>query len=572
MVRLPVTTLFAVVVGLGIGLSSMPGNAASGPSGSVGSDGVFRYDDPSLKGQSTTTLTGHLVVSHADPAPGTDQTPREHAASIATAIGSDEGPLIGVRFDASVGELLERFGGGAVSAEVVNSESSGYVVANATVVPANAVGPDSAAGVSAQATVGSAPPPITSTPMAHHADVVLLDNSGDWTSVGTDDATRETIVRSELQKTLDWWRDESGGQISSFTIDEYKHYASALSNAGPDPCGAIDDGTFEDFYNEAAAKFATDFTAAGNHLLMVVAPDCSTTGDESIGRGFIGPLGLGFGSSGSEHFEVSNFTESLRFETATHELGHNFGLEHAFWRNPNGTVNEYADQYSPMGFGHFGESEWSPPRLSQAHRAMLAVQDPNEVQLVSSPETLPGVNVTISARGGSADPRAVEIPVKACPENTLTSIGDPDRHCTAWLEFRNGGDFDAASWYPGFVQFSTGVTATETFDGWGVTLLVTTSDYETGKVPGSYGVCSVIDLGSVKATVTATSASGATVHVGPKAMLPASCPAKKPVHHKHKHKHDGGEHKHHGDGKHHRRHHASRRHPNSVPREITSGN
>lgn len=518
-----------MAVGLGIGLSALPGTAAAGPSGHVDSEGVFHYTDPGLAGESTTTLSGHLSVSHADPKPGVEESQDHHEGSVATGVGpNDGGPLVAVTFDPSVAELLERFCGGQVTAEVAGSAESGYQVAEATVAPAGTVGPASSGRVSAQGTVGTAPAPPASAPMAHHAQVVLLDNSGDWSGIGTDDATRETFVRAEIQKALDWWRGESGGQISSFTIDGYQHYNSALPNAGPDPCGAIDESTFFDFYNEAAGKFTTDFTAAGNHLLMVVAPNCSTTGDEGIGRGVVAPLFSGFNASGSEHFEVSNFTESWRFETATHELGHNFGLQHAFWRNPDGTVDEYADEFSPMGFGHGFGPEWAPSRLSQGHRDMLAVHGTNEVLLMSNPESLPGVDVTVHARSGTDDPRAVEIPVQACPVNTFeTSNGNSSPQCTVWLEFRNGTDFDGGSAYTTQAPFSPGVTATETYVDSGATFLAAKeayADYITDSA--SYSTCSVIDLGSVKVTVTAVTASEATAHVGP---LPSICPSPEPT-------------------------------------------
>jgi hypothetical protein len=527
--RARIGLVLAVLVGFGVALSMSPGTAAAGPSWTLDEGGTFHYANPGLRGESTSPLRGVLEVVQADPGRRADGTPDGSTGWVATLIRSGKGRAVAVQFDDAAAQALKRVAGGSVSAEAVGAESSGYRIATATVRPPPGASAATQKKIKQAAVAGPAPPLPMNGPFAHHAYVAVIDNSGNYWSEANaeDDASREAVVRSAVQQTLDWWRGESGGQISSYTIEGYAHYTSTQPNPGPSPCGPMQKATFAGFEQEAAAKFAADFTATGNHLILVLAPDCS---GDAAGLAYTPARSSGFNSGGTSHVMGVVLDAANAFEALTHEMGHNFALDHAFWRDPDGELHEYADEFSPMSAPlRFGDEQpFAPPRLSQGHREQLSVQGTQEVDLVSGAESLPGVDLTINARGGTADPRAVQVPIQACPPNTFEiANGNPDPQCTAWVEFRNGGGFDTESGYleDQLERFPTGVTATLTYPDSASTFLVAAHGYNVDGV-GSFGTCGVIDLGSAKVTVMGTAAETATVHLGP---LPSICPSPEPT-------------------------------------------
>lgn len=454
--------LAAAVSGLVLGalLVVVPTSAqADDPDVRVDGDAVV-YTDPALEDEDTTRVRGVLrdvVVEHGPSDPAT----AAGAESVEPVVVTADGLHVPVSFD--VEEVAPA--GSPVVAELVDGPALDSALEGEPEQPVEVA--------AASFTTASA---ATSVP--HRAYLAIVANS-DASVAAT--ATAENRLAAGLQ----WWATESG---VSFTRAATSRYSSGLA-AGGTRCGL---GSPNALWSEAAQQFPTvDFSAPGNHLVVVVGDDCDGTG--------IGTLGGSMADGGA-----TTLTENPSVFTATvvHELGHNVGLEHA---NLEGV--EYWDLYSPMGLAIVGTG---PTALDSEYRDQLGLADAGELEVVPAGTA---VTRTVVARGAPSGLRGLEVRAGATSH---------------WVEWRPGTGRDAQGYYREEVdgayvsstrKYPLGVTvSTRATQGTGMTSLRPRVSGSTRF--GAWKVGETYTSGSLTVRVDAITAEGATVTVANGVVLP----------------------------------------------------
>lgn len=420
------------------------------------------YTDPALEGEPTATVEGVLrevVVERAE-SDGHGEGGHVGAEVGEPVLVTDDGSVVPVDLAALAGgeEALEELdlAGAPVVAELVESASLESAL-DGTVTQAVDV-----------ATAVFDRSETTATTGAHRAYVAIVANSGSVDATST--------IESRIAAGLTWWSQETGATFSRAGTVRY-------SSARADRCGFDD---VSGLWSEAMQRFPTvDFSAEGNHLVVVVDDQCDGTGVGTIG-GSVADGGL------------VTLTESSRVFTPTlvHEVGHNLGLRHA-----NLESVEYWDLYSPMGLAVSGSGTTA---LDTEYRAQLGLAGSGEVEVVPSGTA---VTRTLAARGSTSGLRGLEV----------RSGGT-----SHWVEWRPATGRDASSyyareatgsvWVSGTRKYPTGVTvSTRATDGTGVTSLRPRLD---GTVRhGAWRAGQSYVSGSVTVRVDAISSTTATVTV-----------------------------------------------------------
>ncbi|WP_332644552.1 reprolysin-like metallopeptidase [Aeromicrobium sp.] len=260
------------------------------------------------------------------------------------------------------------------------------------------------------------------TPSSHRLYVAILSNRG--TMAATSGAI--TAMRN-------YWLTESDGAITEFPVASTKTYASAVT--ATDNCGLA--GGHNAIWAEAAGKFpGVDFSAGGNHLMVMVPGACS-------GAAGIGTVGTSINGGGKSIISAGASATQI----GAHELGHNFGLGHANLERCLSTCStfNYYNAYSVMGFAI---SAYAPPALSTVARRFLRLGD------TTSDVVVPGVTtVDLKPRSDPAGRRGLR-------------VVDPLTSAEFFIEYRSGTGRDASSYYAkggalSSFRYSPGVVVTQ---------------------------------------------------------------------------------------------------------------
>jgi hypothetical protein len=178
-------------------------------------------------------------------------------------------------------------------------------------------------------------------------------------------------------------------------------------------------------WREAEAVWPrVDFSASGNHLVVLAPPGCD------FGIGTVG-TSLASGGEVEVRYDPHYFTQDLM-----HELGHNFGLQHADGQvcAPKCKLVRYADHYSFMGASIYGG--YAPPTLESIARSQLGIAQPCElpaVQLVEGQSTLTAT-YDVFARSSDSGTRGLR-------------VRDPATDQRYWVEWRSHNGRDAQTPY-----------------------------------------------------------------------------------------------------------------------------
>lgn len=384
---------------------------------------------------------------------------------------------------------------------------------------------DTRAGRVATAAAEAAPKPLTvasSTiapavdvalaPSAHRAYVAKLVDAESSVD-GSDDE-----IEANINAMLDYWETESGGLIADFGVVRFvnPNQPGAVSDAVTDfsstfdvsPAGSCGMRDPDDVWAEAAGLFpGVNFTAAGNHLIILVGEECVVEG---------GPTGMADVGSSINDGGISsiNYDPKIFETTGVHEIGHNFGLYHA---NLDGCDCEYFDLYSPMGFSAatMDDVVFGPPALGTLYRSQLGLTAPGEV-------------ATVAVASGNLTQSVALAPRAAASGQRGLLVKDPTTGVTYSIDWRSGTGRDAEAFYDsGYAYlepdplYPAGIVV-ERQDGPGATYLI--SHRAGGRDQGAFRVGETFAPSSgLRVTVGSIGAATATVTVQltPPALPPA---------------------------------------------------
>lgn len=372
---------------------------------------------------------------------------------------------------------------GRVAVAAAQDEQAPLTVAASTVTPAAAI---------SQAAVAS----------AHRAYVVKMTDQGSVDGSNTQ-------IETKVDEMLKYWTDESGGAITSFARQgAIRDFDSSANIPTSQSCGMNDPDLI---WNDARTLFpGVDIYAPGNHLIVLVGDECGTSGP--VGVATIGSS-LASGGPSMLTYDAETFAS-----TGAHELGHNFGLEHANLQTcPRSDICEYYDLYSPMALSVAGGG-FGPPALGTLYRTELGLTSPSEVATVTAGQGAASQTFTLAPRSATSGLRGVR-------------VTDPVTGTTYSVDWRSHTARDASTFYGSSSAFGTprpvypsGVVI-ETQDGAEDTYLVTRSG-AGGRQTGSFAAgTSFTPSSGLTVTVTSIGATaGITVQLNGAAAPPTTTP------------------------------------------------
>lgn len=264
----------------------------------------------------------------------------------------------------------------------------------------------------------------------HHVYVAKVANYGEF------DANSATML-ANVDEAIARWEDEADGEITFDRVGNMIEYAST------EECG---DGSREGFRAEAMERFEAKYPglsfggSSGNHIVVMVPASC--IGDSGAYKG------SSFTSAGgglAYSYASNKGTQSL-----LHELGHNFGLQHAqaircATADCAATPYKYGNKYEIMGVtttADAGKPAWVPPSFGSYERDLLGIEDIQTVALAAG-SRIKTQTVELRGRGTGTGERGIK-------------VVDPADGSTYYLNFRNGLGSDAGSWYAAQTQPKTG--------------------------------------------------------------------------------------------------------------------
>ena len=286
--------------------------------------------------------------------------------------------------------------GGAVVDELVRIGRPARVVSTGTAVPTE----------------------VAPGPTAHHWYVAVL------TGLGT------TITDSGAEDLVDdvasYWKGQANGKISAVTVEPTPlRYTSSTATAHD--CGLATSEQWGAMRDEAEERFpAADFYSGDQ--IMVIVPNATCDGGSAVG---MGELGTSFASGG---FTVVRDDPTFGLSTAAHEVGHNYGFQHAglyaCGQASVGCLAEYGGVYDVMGYA---VDETALPALNTPYRVMAGITDTGEVAETdfTAPFT---TSWTIRPRSSATGQRSVH-------------LIDPDTGDDIWVDYRDGSGADTGTAY-----------------------------------------------------------------------------------------------------------------------------
>lgn len=286
---------------------------------------------------------------------------------------------------------------GQIAADVASGLTSVVPVADATVVAPAAV--------------------ITAVPRSHHAYVAVIKNRG---SVDLSSSQ----IASYVSSVTGYWVAQSNGAITSFNTARTVTYSSSAASSVSSGCGLLNPYSV---WNEAAKKFpGVSFFGTGNHLMVLVANECASAGPVGIGT-----IGASIGYGGETMVALTGG----RRQAGAHELGHNMSLDHAnFEYCPSScSISQYKNVHSVMALA---VSNYSPPVLDTAYRALLGITGTGEVADLALPAGTGAATFSehLSPRSASSGLRGLR-------------VTDPGTGSVYYVEYRSGQGADARTFY-----------------------------------------------------------------------------------------------------------------------------
>ncbi|HEX7738673.1 MAG TPA: hypothetical protein VF426_03385 [Marmoricola sp.] len=334
-------------------------------------------------------------------------------------------------------------------------------------------------------------------PTAHHIYIGILTglSSGTHPATAISDADAEQLV----DQVASYWKGQSNGMISQETVEATPlRYDSSVATAGD--CGLGGTGSeWFDMMDEATTMFPAADIDSGDQIVLFVPHDVC---DGSSATG-MGGLGSSFADGG---FSVVSDEADIRLSTVAHEVGHNYGFEHAGLFTcgqaivTSGCLDQYGDLYDVMGYA---VDETAVPALNTPYRVMAGITDAGEVAQAdfSAPFTQ---TWSIQPRSSTAGQRSVH-------------LVDPDTAEDIWLDYRNGGGADAgtayASWPGPPYAYGTGVVIERRVDADAVDQTAVTPAFVDDRVPLAPGESWHNDSGSLTVSVDSLQDGAAQVTV-----------------------------------------------------------
>jgi hypothetical protein len=366
-------------------------------------------------GPATVAVRGTLLVARAD-------TPGGSRTSYAVALS--DGDLVPVRGPLAGARPYSRFTGRlALPASVVSTLAArGVPIAGRTLDARSGTGRAAlrlvdhrSLTLSVSGTPTLTDPAAALTPATHQQFVGAIDNKG---TLGQDD----TALLGHVSTVGSYWESEANGKIGSVVVPAtVTHYDTAVSTTD---CGLGND--FFTMVQEAENHFPAFDPAAGDQLVLFVPNACSS--GAIVGEGTVG---TSFANGGELIVKAGTSIEG----TYAHEVGHNYGFNHANARR-SGSSLEYYGIYDVMGFALDGFNQLTA--ISTPYRVFQGITDVGEIQNVDlGTQTAPvHATATIAPRSDATGLRSLK-------------VVNPDTGETLYLDYRSGTGKDAGSAYLG---------------------------------------------------------------------------------------------------------------------------
>ncbi|KQV74996.1 hypothetical protein ASC61_08295 [Aeromicrobium sp. Root344] len=399
----------------------VPSSATAVPLAAAGR----HYEDPRYADHAAVAVDGTLIRTELD------QFGTSPASSTAYAVRIDDGTLVPVSATSELpadarfhGELaitgrastaLKAKGLMPSGNRTIDEDSPAGSIALAAAAQGAAA--QGAALPVAEATVTAPAVAATATPQAHRAYVVKLTDQGSVN--GTDEE-----IAAEVDDMLGYWQTQSAGAITTFSrVGTIKPLDSTANVPAAQGCGIK---TPDPLWDQAKLLFpGVSFSAPGNHLIVLLGDECGNSGPVGQAR-----VGTSIANGGLSMLTVDDtFTQ-----VGAHELGHNFGLQHANLDTcPSSALCEYYDLYSPMSLAVSG-NDFQPPALGSLLRSQLKLADSVTTVALPSGSSQLTKMVSLAPRSGPSGIRGV-------------LVTDPVTGITYSVDLRNRTGPDAGAFY-----------------------------------------------------------------------------------------------------------------------------
>ena len=353
------------------------------------------YEDPRYADHAAVAVDGTLIRTEIDQFGGSP------ASSTAYAVRIADGTLVPVSVTSELPANGRFHGELAITGRASKAlKAKGLMPAAGRTIDEDtsagsitlAAAADGAALPVAEASVTAAAVAATATPQAHRAYVAKL------TDQGSVDGTAAEIG-AKVDDMLGYWQRESDGAITTFSrVGTIKPLDSAANVPADQGCGIK---TPNALWNQAVSLFpGVSFSTPGNHLIVLLGDECGNSGP--VGQA---QVGTSIANGGMSMLTVDDTFKQV----GVHELGHNFGLEHANLDTcPSSAVCEYYDLYSPMSLAVSG-GDFQPPALGTLVRSQLKLAD--SVTTVALPTSSARIiaPVSLSPRSGTSGTRGLRV-------------------------------------------------------------------------------------------------------------------------------------------------------------------
>ncbi|MCW2751783.1 MAG: hypothetical protein JWR83_2893 [Aeromicrobium sp.] len=414
------------MLAVGIALVALALTAASAAPVHISAAAHGSYSDPRYARSTTIVVEGTVLAADMD------VVGRRGTGNTAYAVKTDDGHIVPIRVTKAL-PANGRFRGSLVVTGrlAATLRSKGLLPSSGRTIDAKtSAGRVAIAIASKQATpvpVASATvtpetsATVTATPAAHHAYVAVMTNQGSVD--GTD-----SQIGSAVDSMLSYWTSQSDGVISSFNrVGATQYFAPTAPVTPSNGCGL--NGPFP-VWDQAAALFpGVDFYGAstGNHLIVVVGDECGGTGPVGVAL-----IGTSIASGG---LSILTYSSDIFDAAGAHELGHNFGLQHANLNTcPSASICEYFDLYSPMALSVSGA--FTPASLGTLYRSELGLTGPGEVQAVDLPsgQSTSTASYSLAPRADTSGQRGL-------------LVTDPSTGTTYSVDYRSHAGRDVSTFY-----------------------------------------------------------------------------------------------------------------------------